>query len=164
MKVLTLALGLSVASSFGFAQDIETLKGLKIQPVEKFQSKQTTLEVNGKLYRKPMQWNTKKQNLEMSRSAKPELPPVISGEVLYSENGFEEYLVTGEIIVKLSGNTDLDSFNQQNNLTIKQAYKNFYILKGSNNANLLVLVDKLQALPNVQSATIDLVDRNIDHF
>jgi hypothetical protein len=86
---------------------------------------------------------------------------VVIGEVVSSDDGFTSYQVTGEIIVKLKGNVDFTAFNQKNNLTIKQAYQEYYVLKAADKSNLLTLVNQLTTLENVESATIDLADLTI---
>lgn len=160
MKYIPFVLAMSVVPFDSSAQDIEKLKGLTIQPVEKLAQQQITVEINGEKYRKPFS-KTKKGLRDLNSDG---LPSVISGEVVYSEDGFNEYLITGEIIVKLSNTVDFSEFNKQHNLSVKQAYKNFYILKSESTEDLATLVKKLKAMPNVMSATIDLVDKNIHHF
>lgn len=156
--------------SFSFsanAVDVSTLANLKIMPVETLQTQQKTVTLNGQKYAKklaatPKQAKQLKQQKVNSNTI--DLPNVISGEVLYSEDGFFEYRVTGEVIVKLTGDVDFTEFNQRHNLTITQAYKNYYVLKGAAEKNLLSVVDELVALPNVASATIDIVDKNVSHY
>lgn len=150
MKKMTIALGLSAMSFFGVAQtvDVETLKGYTIQPVEQLQQQGVQLELNGRVYKK------------LSGSA----DSVKNGDVLYSLNGLDEFVVSGEIVVKLENAMDFEKFSQQNDVTIKQAYENFYILQTSDKANLLNVVGNLQAIPTVRSVTIDLVDKNVQQF
>jgi len=160
MKYLALLVGLTALSVQANQQETEQLKGLTIKPVETVKKKQPSVTVNGTKFLKRAVKKVKGQKHLTDLT----LPDVISGEVLYSEDGFTEYLVTGEIIVKLSSNVGLDHFNNIDGLTIKQAYKDFYILKSEANSDLLALVSQLNAMPEVLSATIDLVDRNINHF
>lgn len=150
MKRITIALGLSAMSFVGLAQsvDVETLKGLSIQPVEQLQQQGNTLEVNGTTYKK------------LTGS----VDSVKNGDTLYSVDGLREFVVTGEIVVKLEGTMDFDKFSQQNDVTIKQAYKNFYILQTSDTVNLIAVVGELKTIPTVQSVTVDLVDKNVHHF
>lgn len=140
--------------------DVKHLQGLEIKPIKNIKKLQNTVTINGTKYLKKVV----KEDKNVAHARSITLPDVISGEVLYGEGGFNEYLVTGEIIVKLSSDVDFNHFNNTHDLSIKQAYESFYILKSNSGNDLLSIVKQLKAMPEVLSATIDLVDRSVDHF
>ncbi|NQZ80123.1 MAG: hypothetical protein HRT52_03810 [Colwellia sp.] len=69
---------------------------------------------------------------------------------------------TGEILVKLEGNVDFDSFNEKHHLTITQAYGAFYILKSENGTDLNQVIEELQLMPQVLSATLATANMSIE--
>ncbi len=160
MKYLAILASLTALSVQANSVDVNHLQGMEIKPIKSVIKQQGTVTINGNKYLKKLA--KKDKNVAMAKSIT--LPDVISGEVLYGEGGFNEYLVTGEIIVKLSSEVDFNHFNNIHDLSIKQAYANFYILKTNSNNDLLGVVAQLKAMPEVLSATIDLVDRSVDHF
>ena len=165
MKYLILIASVASFTLLANQVDLSLLKSAKITPVETFKKQQKTVTLNGTTYVKSVAAKNNKRSSKVAKQrVSVDLPTVISGEVLYSEDGFFEYLVTGEVIVKLTGAVDFTELNNRHNLSIKQAYKNYYVLKGQANDNLINVVNDLIAMPNVASATIDIVDKNINHF
>lgn len=158
MKLLILVSSLLSTSVLASQPSVADLSKLSITPVEALKLVKKSVTINGVVYQQEAQPNLNKHAL----SNHIEIPSLVIGEVVNSTDGFTAYDVTGEIIVKLAGDVDLDTFSKDNNLTIKQAYKNFYILKSGDKTNLLPLVEQLQSLPNVVSATIDLADKGIN--
>ncbi|SFC78991.1 hypothetical protein [Pseudoalteromonas denitrificans] len=158
MKLLILAS--SLLSMSVFAEDVSSvdLSKLTITPVESLKLSQKNVTINGTIY----QQNIRTISKNGIKSFTVDTPILVVGEIVNSVDGFSSYDVTGEIIVKLSGDADLEKFTQDNNLSIKQAYKSFYILKASDKNNLLPIVAQLKSLPNVVSATIDLADKSIN--
>ncbi|PAJ74604.1 hypothetical protein CJF42_09805 [Pseudoalteromonas sp. NBT06-2] len=158
MKLLILASSFLSTSVLASQPSVADLSKLSITPVEALKLAQKQVMINGVVYQQKATQSLNKQSF----STDIEIPSLVIGEVVNSTDGFTAYDVTGEIIVKLAGDVDLEKFSKDNNLTIKQAYKNFYILKSGDKANLLPLVEQLQNLPNVVSATIDLADKGIN--
>ena len=158
MKLLILVSSLLSTSVLASQPSVEDLSKLSITPVDALKLAKKNVIINGVVYQQDVKPSLNKRTL----SSDFEIPSLVIGEVVNSTDGFTAYDVTGEIIVKLSGDLDLEKFSKDNNLVIKQAYKNFYILKSGDKTNLLPLVNQLQSLPNVVSATIDLADKGIN--
>lgn len=143
MKKVFLIVAFAITSQFAVANNAEQFKGLTITPVDQLESNQSEVVVNDKTFR------TNGAN------------KVVPGLDVFDENGFNAYTVTGEIIVKLSGDVDFAQFNKDNDLIIKQAYKEYYILKSQSNRDLLPLVDALKQLDGVSSVTLELADKGV---
>jgi len=158
MKLLILVSSLLSTSVLASQPSVADLSKLSITPVEALKLAQKNVTINGVVYQQKVKPSFNKRVL----SSHIEIPSLVIGEVVNSTDGFTAYDVTGEIIVKLAGDVDLETFSKNNNLTIKQAYKDFYILKSSDKTNLLPVVEQLQKLANVVSATIDLADKGIN--
>ena len=156
MKVFLFAASVISAGVIASEPTEDTLSKLQIVSAEQLAQLQENIEVNGQTFTRKA---TPKQR---SLSSDIDIPAnLVIGEVISSNDGFTAYKVTGEIIVKLSGEADLTAFNQAHNLSIKQAYQNYYVLKASDTSNLLALVDALTVMPHVDSAAIDLADMSI---
>ena len=143
MKKVILMAALAATTHIAMATSADQLKGLTITPVEQLALSDSEVIVNNKKFK------TNGANT------------VVPGLEIFDENGFNAYTVTGEIIVKLSGDVDFEQFNQDNDLIIKQAYKSYYILKSQSDRNLLPLVDALKKLEGVSSVTLELADKGI---
>ncbi|MDP4983669.1 hypothetical protein [Pseudoalteromonas tunicata] len=156
MKVLLIAASLMSAGVMASEPTPAELAKFKIVSAAQVAQMQENVQINGKVY-------TRKATPKMQALTQEiDLPKsVVIGEVVSSDDGFTSYQVTGEIIVKLKGNVDFTAFNQKNNLTIKQAYQEYYVLKAADKSNLLTLVNQLTTFENVESATIDLADLTI---
>lgn len=156
MKVFLFAASLISVSAIASEPTEQELSKLNIISAEQLALFQETVTINGIDYSRKAspQRQAVMQDLDLPKT-------VVIGEVVSTSDGFTSYQVTGEIIVKLKGNVDFTAFNQKNNLTIKQAYGQYYVLKAVDNSNLLSIVNQLTALKNVESATIDLADLTI---
>lgn len=82
---------------------------------------------------------------------------VEKGQILVGSNGLEAYRATGEVVVKLAHVGDADKLAQTHGLTLKQAFRNYYIVTSSKE-NLVDVVSQLKKDGTVLSASIDLRD------
>lgn len=151
---MALSLSLAVGIAFNAVAAKPTFDNLTITPIEQFEQTNGQLAVNGLAFVKA----TQEQVFE-GNSFNPSV--VLPGDTLVSDNGAIAFDVTGEIIVKVNQQIDFEQFNSKNDLLIKQAYKDFYILTPNKVADLLPLVEALNALAGVESATLELRERGI---
>lgn len=143
MKNIIMIAALTLSAQVAVANNTEQFNGLTITPVDQLTLSQSEVIVNDKKF-KTNGINT-----------------VVPGLEVYDVSGLNAYTVTGEIIVKLSGDVDFEQFNNDNDLIIKQAFKTYYILKSQSQRDLLPLVDALKKLDGVSSVTLELVDKGI---
>ena len=156
MKVFLFAASIMSAGVMASEPTEQTLSKLNIVSAEQLVQLHENVEVNGQTFTRKAAPKQRNLNSDIDIPAN-----LVIGEVISSNDGFTPYKVTGEIIVKLSGEVDFTAFNQTHNLSIKQAYQNYYVLKAADNSNLLALVNALTAMQYVDSATIDLADMSI---
>lgn len=81
------------------------------------------------------------------------------GQVVIGENGLSAYQATGEVVIELAALADADKIAAAHGLTLKQAYKKFYVVTSSQ-ANLLDVVNTLRQDGTIVSADLGLVDLN----
>ncbi|MCF6457190.1 hypothetical protein [Pseudoalteromonas sp. MMG024] len=143
MKKLFIIAALTLSTQAALANSAEQFKGLTITPVEQLTLAQSEVIVNDKTFK--------------TNGTKT----VVPGLDVFDVSGLNAYTVTGEIIVKLSGDVDFEQFNKDNDLIIKQAFKSYYILKSQSQRDLLPLVDALKKLEGVSSVTLELVDKGV---
>jgi len=159
MKITLLALALIGLSSSVYATvTTEQLNGLKIKSAPAKQAGHRVV-INGEQFTK--QLTKQAQMRSLNHSARSSLATVVKGDIVTAENGFNEYQVTGEIVVELNTNNDLQALAKQHNLLIKQAYKNYYVLVDEHGRDLNQLVVTLGGLQQVKSANIDLRDTSL---
>ncbi|WP_462151245.1 hypothetical protein [Pseudoalteromonas xiamenensis] len=85
---------------------------------------------------------------------------VQKGQILVGENGLDAYRATGEVIIKLASVADADKLAQTHGLTLKQAYKQYYIVTASK-TNLNDVIISLKKDGTVLSASLDLRDLGV---
>ncbi len=155
MKMTVLALALIGASSSAFATvTAEQLNGLEIKSASVQQTGQR-VEINGEQFTKQIQARS------FRRSARSLASLIVKGDIVTAVNGFNEYQVTGEIVVELTANSDAHALAQQHRLLLKQAYKDYYVLVDEHGRDLNQLVVTLGGLHQVKSANIDLRDTSL---
>jgi len=137
--------------------EIKNLKTLVLPMTQK-----NLISVNGKTFMKKTLNKAAKADLSSVNSTQGPDISVITGDVVFSEDGFNTYQVTGEILVKLDSDYDFTSFNAKHELSIKQAYNNFYILKSNDNSDLLPIVEELAQTTGIASVTLDLLNLSIN--
>jgi hypothetical protein len=101
-------------------------------------------------------------DIEINRTLSGDEVKEANADFLLNANHGALLQVTGEILVKLEGDVDFDSFNQKHHLTITQAYGAFYILKSNNGTDLSQVIAELQLMPNVVSATLATANMSIE--
>ncbi|MCQ8878577.1 hypothetical protein NQT69_11240 [Pseudoalteromonas shioyasakiensis] len=159
MKITLLALVFTGLSSSVFATvTTEQLSGLKIKSAPVKQAGQKVV-INGEQFTK--QLTKQAQTISLKRSARSLAATVVKGDIVTAENGFNEYQVTGEIVVELNTNSDVQALAKQHNLLIKQAYKDYYVLVDEHGRDLNQLVTTLAGLQQIKSANIDLRDTSL---
>ncbi|CCQ11711.1 hypothetical protein PALB_26120 [Pseudoalteromonas luteoviolacea B = ATCC 29581] len=82
------------------------------------------------------------------------------GQILVGQAGLEAYTASGEVVVKLASFADANKLAKAHNLTLKQAYKDFYIITSSVN-DLNQVLAALKKDGTVVSASIDLRDLGV---
>lgn len=82
---------------------------------------------------------------------------VEKGQVIIGENGLSAYEATGEVIIELASFADVDKVAAAHGLTLKQAYKTFYVVTSSE-SNLTAVVNTLRKQGTVISADLGLID------
>ena len=82
---------------------------------------------------------------------------VEKGQIIVGENGLSAYKATGEVIIELATFADADKVAAAHGLTLKQAYKSFYVVTSSQ-TNLTEVVNTLREQGTVISADLGLID------
>lgn len=158
MKMTLLAMVLIGTSGSTFATvTAEQLNGLAIKSAPAKQVGQS-VEINGEQFYKQNQAPSLSRS---SRSLAKRTTPIIKGDIVTAANGFNEYEVTGEIVVELSTNNDAKELAEQHNLLLKQAYKQYYVLVDEQGRDLNQLISALERSGQVKSANIDLRDTSL---
>ncbi|MFC3034079.1 hypothetical protein ACFOEE_16360 [Pseudoalteromonas fenneropenaei] len=85
---------------------------------------------------------------------------VSKGQIFVGTDGLHAYQATGEVIIKLSAVADADKVAKNHGLTLKQAYKHYYIVT-SRQANLAEVVKQLKADGTIVAASIDVRDLDV---
>lgn len=153
-KLMALSLAVAAGIAFNAAAAKPNFDNLTITPIEQFEANQVAVVVNGLNFQKASQE-------QAFNGVQFDDKIVLPGDTLVSDNGSITFDVTGEIIVKVNQAVDFEQFNSKNDLHIKQAYQDFYILTPNKVADLLPLVKALNALTGVESATLELRERGI---
>ncbi|CAH9061184.1 hypothetical protein PSECIP111951_02434 [Pseudoalteromonas holothuriae] len=84
---------------------------------------------------------------------------VTKGQIIIGDNGLSAFEATGEVIVQLASFADADEVAKTHGLTLKQAYKSFYVVTSSKQ-NLTEVVESLKQEGTVLSANLGL--KNLD--
>lgn len=158
MKMTVLAMALIGASTSAFASvTAEQLADLEIKSAPLHQTGQQ-VEINGESFTKQSRTQSFRRS---ARSLATTTTAVIKGDIVTAANGFNEYQVTGEIVIELAANSDAQALATQHNLLLKQAYKHYYVLVDQQGRDLNQLVSTLKSLSGVKSANIDLRDTSL---
>lgn len=158
MKMTVLVLALIGAPSCAFATvTAEQLNGLEIKSAP-VQHTGQRVEINGEQFTKQAQARSFRRS---ARSLSTNTTPIIKGDIVTAENGFNEYQVTGEIVVELETNNDAHVLAKQHGLSLKQAYKQYYVLVDEQGRDLNRLITTLERSGQVKSANIDLRDTSL---
>ena len=100
--------------------------------------------------------------VETNKTLQADAVTEADASLLLNANNGAVFQATGEILVKLEGNVDFDAFNKKHNLAITQAYGSFYILKSKEGGDLKKVIDELQLMPQVVSATLATANMSIE--
>ncbi|MBD1584424.1 hypothetical protein [Pseudoalteromonas sp. S16_S37] len=84
---------------------------------------------------------------------------VTKGQIIIGDNGLSAYEATGEVLIQLASFADADEVAKAHGLTLKQAYKSFYVVTASEQNLTKVLAD-LKKEGTVVSANLGL--KNLD--
>ncbi|CAM4138322.1 hypothetical protein [Pseudoalteromonas byunsanensis] len=85
---------------------------------------------------------------------------VKKGQVIIGDNGLNAYQATGEVLIQLAAFANADEVAKAHNLTLKQAYKSFYVVT-SKQENLAQVLAALQQEGTVVSASLGLKDLGV---
>lgn len=158
MKITLLAMVLMGVSGSAFATvTAEQLSGLEIKPATAKQAGQS-VEINGEQFTKQAQARSFSRS---TRSVASKTIPIIKGDIVTAASGFNEYQVTGEIVVELIQGVDAQALATHYDLLLKQAYKHYYVLVDEQGRDLNQLVAALESSQQVKSANIDLRDTSL---
>ncbi|WP_105170042.1 hypothetical protein [Pseudoalteromonas sp. T1lg23B] len=89
-----------------------------------------------------------------------EVHSVKKGQVIIGDNGLNAYQATGEVLIQLADFADADAVAKAHGLTLKQAYKSFYVVT-SEQENLAQVLAALQQEGTVISASLGLKDLGV---
>ncbi|BBN83759.1 hypothetical protein PA25_37440 [Pseudoalteromonas sp. A25] len=84
---------------------------------------------------------------------------VSKGQIIIGDNGLSAYEATGEVLIQLASFADADEVAKAHGLTLKQAYKSFYVVTASEQ-NLTAVIDNLKKDGTVVSANLGLKNLN----